>query len=85
MYWSVRDHLARLCTNSPRDLGYILATSDFLLALERASPMASQAEGRGFETRRPLSGSSFVKPLEVTQGYARPGAAAHHDPDQSLL
>jgi hypothetical protein len=42
------------CTNSPRGLGYILATSDFLLALERASPLASQAEGRGFETRRPL-------------------------------
>jgi hypothetical protein len=46
-----RMRLHKLATRSC----YILATSDLLLALHRASPMASQAEGRGFETRRPLS------------------------------
>jgi hypothetical protein len=42
-------------TTSPRVNGYILATSRVPLALASLGPLISQAEGRGFETRRPLS------------------------------
>jgi hypothetical protein len=46
--------------NLPRDLGYILATSAIHLALACSSPLASQAEGRGFETRRPLTQIAWI-------------------------